>query len=119
LAVIPFGPWVISGTSTASEDEDDPEAEWRAMFGQREPSLTTGTAIDEFSWIYRALARETRTHGAFGPDQVDRWDITTVAILLGVGTDDGMAAEFASWEQEFDAVIGDLIAEQETESREA
>jgi hypothetical protein len=103
---------VISGTTTADEDEEDPEADWREMFGTKEPSLVTGTALDEFSWIYRALARETGTHGAFAPSEVDLWDITTVAIVLGVGSDDGMTAAFEQWETEFDEIIGDLIAEQ-------
>lgn len=102
---------MISGATTADEDED-PEAEWREMFGHQEPSLITGTALDEFSWIYRHLARETVQHGAFAPSEVDLWDITTVAIVLGVGTDDGIQAAFSEWEREFDEIIGDLIEEQ-------
>ena len=47
----------------------------------------TGTAIDEFTPIYLALARQTDRHGAFSPDQVDRMDLTVVAVMMGVGVD--------------------------------
>lgn len=104
MAVGPHGPWITPGESTADSDDLDDEAEWRAAFGETpEPSLITGTAVDEFSWIYRALSRETTRHGAFAPDQIDQWDITTVAVLLGVGlSEDVLSREFASWQEEYE-----------------
>lgn len=55
---------------------DEPEPEWR-----------TGTAIDEFTPLYRAFALTTKLHGPMSPDQVDQMDLTVAALLLGVGTD--------------------------------
>ena len=54
---------------------------------EEEPAWQTGTAVDEFNPIYLALARATQQHGAFPPAEVDRMDITTVALLMGVGVD--------------------------------
>lgn len=89
------------GTTTAEEDVAD--AEWTAAFGDPEPSLQTGTALDEFTPIYRALARETKHHGAFSPDQVDVWDITTVAVVLGVDAgENAWVRTFKDWEVEYD-----------------
>jgi len=68
-----------------------------------EPSIATGTALDEFLPIYRALARPTRTHGPFSPDDVDRWDISAVATVLGIDSGDGgWQFMFSSWEQEYE-----------------
>lgn len=58
--------------------DEEPEVEWR-----------TGTALDEFSPIYRALAQQTKNHGPMSPAEVDACDIPTVALLLGIGTDPG------------------------------
>jgi hypothetical protein len=58
--------------------DETPEIEWQ-----------TGTALDEFTPIYRALAVATKTHGAMSPPEVDACDIPTVALLLGIGTDPG------------------------------
>lgn len=67
------------------------------------PSLTTGTALDEFTGIYRALAQPTTLHGAFSPAEVDKWDITTVAIVLGVDTGDmAWSRGFQDWTSEYD-----------------
>jgi hypothetical protein len=92
---------VIPGTTTA--DEDDADAEWIAAFGDPEPALRTGTAIDEFTPIYRALARESKHHGPFAPDQVDGWDITVVAVVLGVDAGENeWVRSFKDWESEYD-----------------
>lgn len=102
MAVVSFGPWVEPGRSTAADD-DDPEDEWNAAFGQVLPSLTTGTALDEFTTIYRALAQATTMHGSFSPDEVDRWDITTVAVVLGVDMGDmAWSRGFLDWTSEYD-----------------
>lgn len=58
--------------------EDDETVEWR-----------TGTVLDEFTPVYRALAVATKLHGAMSPPEVDECDIPTVALLLGIGTDPG------------------------------
>jgi hypothetical protein len=50
--------------------------------------IETGTWLDEFLPIYRALAP------TYAPDQIDRMDIAAVAVLLGIGTDP-MRAEMA------------------------
>jgi hypothetical protein len=47
----------------------------------------TGTALDEFTPIYRALAVTTKAHGSMSPPEVDLCDVPTVALLLGIGTD--------------------------------
>jgi hypothetical protein len=49
------------------------------------PAWRTGTAIDEFTPIYLALAQPTKTHGPLAPADVDAMDISVVAALLGVG----------------------------------
>lgn len=42
-------------------------------------------------------------HGSFSPDEVDRWDITTVAIVLGVDTGDmAWSREFLDWQSDYD-----------------
>ena len=56
----------------------------------------TGTAIDEFTPIYMALARRTKRHEAIGPRDVDALDLSVVAALLGVGGIDGGDFESAS-----------------------
>lgn len=52
------------------------------------PSWFTGTALDEFTPIYRAL------HPGLSPAEVDASDISIIAALLGV-TGDGMKAQVA------------------------
>lgn len=64
--------------ASALEDED-PDA-WK-----------TGTAIDEFTPIYEALAVPTKTRRGFAPHEVDLMDISVAARLLGVGKSPMMA----------------------------
>lgn len=54
------------------------------------PEWRTGTAMDEFTPIYLALAAGGR-YGRFTPAEVDAMDITLVALLLGMGADPGEA----------------------------
>lgn len=84
------------GTTTATE-EDDPADPW---FDGDEPAWQTDTALDEFLPIYKALGRLTDRHGAFSQEQIDRMDISVVAVLMGV--DSGIGASFEAWKQEFD-----------------
>ena len=49
------------------------------------PAWLTGTAIDEFTPIYMALAPATQTHGPLSPAEIDAMDIAVVAALLGIG----------------------------------
>lgn len=63
---------------------------------QAEVEWKTGTAIDEFSPIYRSLALATKLHGPMSPADVDGADLTVVALLMGIGTDPG-AADFAEF----------------------
>lgn len=62
--------------------DPDPEPDWR-----------TGTAIDEFTPIYKALAIPTKHRRGFSPGEVDDMDITVCAVLLGVGA--GLSQEAA------------------------
>lgn len=90
------------GANTA-DDAEVPDAEWLAMFGQVEPSLVTGTALDEFTPVYRALAKATDRHGPFSPSDIDGWDITTVAVVMGIDSgDSAWAHAFRSWESEYE-----------------
>src|SRR5690606_5064326 len=71
----PFGPWV---TSTDDEPTSPPAVP---------PAWRTGTAIDESTPIYLALALASppKPHGPLAPAEVDAMDISVVAALLGVG----------------------------------
>lgn len=96
---------MTAGKTTADEEDEDPLAE----FAPPEPAWQTGTALDEFLPIYKALAMTTGRHGALSPVDVDLMDISTVALLLGV--DAGAAslpAIHAQWADDYDAVVATL-----------
>ncbi len=95
-----------AGTSTAfdNDEEEDP-------FAEPEPLYETGTVLDEFIPIYRALAVWTKTHGPLSPDQVDAMDLTLVAVLLGVDPVPSIYEIHAQWEQEYAAMGLDADAE--------
>jgi hypothetical protein len=93
LAVEPFGPWLRPGEKPepqpAGDDRAAPVLDDEGHEVDRSPApIETGTWLDEFLPIYRALAP------TYAPDQIDRMDIAAVAVLLGIGTDP-MRAEMA------------------------
>ena len=47
----------------------------------------TGTAIDEFTGVYLALAVPTKTRAAIDPAAADGMDLSVVAAMLGVVAD--------------------------------
>lgn len=67
-------------------EADQAQVEWK-----------TGTAIDEFTPIYRSFALATKQHGPMSPADLDGMDLTVVALLMGIGTDPGATdmADFA------------------------
>lgn len=60
------------------------------MPGEAEPEWRTGTAIDEFNAIYRALAPHPKSWWrGYTPAEIDAMDLSTVAVLMGVDVDPG------------------------------
>lgn len=49
------------------------------------PAWLTGTALDEFTPIYMALAPAAQAHGPLSPAEIDAMDIAVVAAMLGIG----------------------------------
>lgn len=95
----PSGPWVRAGAPAAIEDEDpfdderEPDIEWR-----------TGTALDEFTPIYRALAIWTKTHGPLAPAEVDAMDMTVIAAILGLDVE-SFEGKHAAWVREYNDAV--------------
>lgn len=90
LAVGPFGPW---GQVAAPKHETTPDG--AVVLGEMPdaddgPEWRTGTAIDEFNAVYRVLAPNPKSWWrGYTPDEIDRMDISTVAVLMGVTVDPG------------------------------
>lgn len=95
-------------------DDEAIDAEWIAAFGPpSEPSLITGTALDEFTPVYRSLARVTPRHGSFGESEIDGWDITTVAVVMGIDAGDVATSRlFDSWKDEYEAWKAEQVTDQ-------
>jgi hypothetical protein len=92
----PSGPWVAAGTPAAEED-DDPEYDAPDVVWQ------TGTAVDEFTPVYRSLALWTQRHGPLAPSEVDGMDISLIAVLMGVDAQGSMLGAHQAWIREWKA----------------
>lgn len=83
LADGPDGPWLSPTAPRLPGGGDEP---WR-----------TGGALDEFTPIYLALARETQRHGHISVAEADAMDLSLIAALMGVGEHEQQQRE--AWDQ--------------------
>lgn len=65
----------------------------------------TGTALDEFTPIYRSLALATLRHGSLSPTEVDGMDISLIAVLVGVDATSTFEGAHQEWVREYRAAI--------------